>query len=116
MSVMLKSGMILNSTRTSNGAMITIPANSMFNGSCFIGGSITLAATATPRVVVNGTGAEPTNGAIVHQLSLSGLALATITGSGTVKVWVRTGDNPVTLDFNTGGASSATATINGYLV
>lgn len=115
-SLMLKDGKILNGTRTSNGTIVTIPPNSMFNGSISISGSITLAGSATPRVTVAGNTVEPAAGAIVHQTAFAGL-LAGIGSSGTsVDCVIKTGAEAATLVFDTGGASIASVTINGYLV
>lgn len=114
--VMLSDGRVLNSTVGATGTMLTIPANSTFTGDAFICASIAVAGTARPRIEVSGTGGSPQNGAILHQLAISGLALATVVASGTIEIIVKTGENPVTLTFNSGGASSASATINGFLV
>lgn len=114
--LMLKDGMILNGTRTTNGTVITIPANSMFNGSIAISASITLAGTATPRVTVAGLNSQPEAGAIVHQIAVAGLLAGIGSGGAPIDVIIKTGANPVTLEFNTGGASIASVTVNGYLV
>lgn len=115
-SLMLKDGMILNGTRTTNGTVITIPPNSMFNGSIAISASITLAGSATPRVTVAGNNAQPAAGSIVHQVAVAGLLAGIGSGGTPIDVAIKTGSDPVTLEFNTGGASIASVTINGYLV
>jgi hypothetical protein len=112
----LKDGMIICGTRTTNGTIITIPPNSFFNGSCAISGSITLAGSATPRVTVAGSNVEPIQGTIVHQVAFAGL-LAGIGSGGTPQtIIVKTRAEAATLEFNTGGATIASVTINGYLV
>jgi hypothetical protein len=63
-----------------------------------------------------GTGVEPAASTIVHQLSVTGLALTTVAQSGMIEIVCRAGDADMTLDFNTGGASSASVTINGFLL
>jgi hypothetical protein len=114
--LMLKDGMILNGTRTTNGTILTIPPNSMFNGSIAISASITLAGSATPRVTVAGTNVQPTAGSIVHQVAVAGLLAGIGSGGTPIDCIVKTGAEAATLEFNTGGASVATVTINGYLV
>lgn len=114
--LMLKDGKILCGTRSANGTVITIPPNSFFNGSCAISGSITLAGSATPRVTVAGNTVEPVAGTIVHQVAFAGLLSAIGSGGAAQQIIVKTGAEPATLEFNTGGATVASATINGYLV
>lgn len=111
-------GDIRCSTRTITGTMVTIPAGRVFCGDIFIAAAISVAGTATPRVAINGggTGVEPAAATIIHQLSMTGLALSTVTESGMIEIVCRAGDADATLDFNTGGASSATVTINGFLL
>jgi len=110
-------GNILCNTRTSTGTLITIPAGAVWSGDIMISASIAAAATGTPRVSVVGTNAEPATGTIVHQLSMTGLALSTVTDSCMIEVVVRAPEgNAVTLEFNTGGATSASATVNGFIL
>jgi len=114
--LMLKDGKILNGTRSTNGTILTIPPNSFFNGSCAISGSITLAGSATPRVTVAGNAVEPAAGAIVHQVAFAGLLAGIGSGGTPQELIIKTGAEAATLEFNTGGASIASVTINGYLV
>lgn len=114
--LMLKDGMILNGTRTTNGTIVTIPANSFFNCSIAISASITLAGTATPRVTIAGANAQPIDGSIVHQIAVAGLLAGIGSGGAPIEAVIKTGANPVDLVFNTGGASIASVTVNGYLV
>lgn len=113
---LLKRGMIVAGSRTSDGVIVTIPANSMFNGQVFLTGSQALAGTARPRVTVVGVDCDPADQTVVHQLSMSGLALTTITTGYAVDVLVKTGASPATLNLTVDGASSASASVNGFLV
>ena len=113
---MLSDGRVLNSTVTATGTMLVIPANSMFTGDAFISAAMTIAGSGRPRIEISGTGGSPQDGAVIHQLSVTGIALATVASSGTIEILVKTGVNPVTISFNSGGASSASATINGFLI
>lgn len=115
-SVQLSDGRVLNSTVSNTGDMITVPANSTFTGDAFICASVTAATTARPRIVISGAGGSPADGAIVHQLAVSGLLNVSASVSGTIEIIVKTGANPLTLTFNAGGATGASATINGFLV
>jgi len=48
---------------------------------------------------------------------MTGLALSTVTDSCMIEVVVRAPEgNAVTLEFNTGGATSASATVNGFIL
>lgn len=114
--LMLKDGKILNGTRTTSGTVLAIPPNSMFNGSIAISGSITLAGSATPRVTVAGNTVEPAAGSIIHQVAFAGLLSGIGSTGNSVECVVKTGAEAATLEFNTGGASIASVTINGYLV
>lgn len=79
-----------------------------------ISASVSVATTGTPSITVSGANGGPSDGTIVHRLSLTGLALTTVTDSCTVAVVVSSGSNALTLEFNTGGATSATCTVNGF--
>lgn len=116
MAHLLKRGMIIAGSRSSDGVIVTIPANSMFNGQVFLTGSQALAGLARPRVTVVGVDCDPGNGTIVHQLSMSGLALTTITTGYAVNILVKTGSAEATLNLTVDGASSASASVNGFLV
>ncbi len=101
--------------RTTTGTILTIPAGSVWCGDIQISASISLAATATPRVTTAGTNVAP--GGVISRLSLTGLALVTITDSNTITAIVMAPpENSVTLEFNTGGASSASVVCNGVIL
>ncbi len=102
---------------TTTGTILTVPAGIVWSGELFMSASVALAATATPSVTVSGTGANPDSGTVVHRLSLTGLALTTVHGSGTISIIVvAPPGNAVTLEFATGGATSATIVANGFFV
>jgi len=109
-------GNVLCGTRNTAGTIITIPPNNVWSGNLVISASVALAATATPSVTVSGTGGGPASGTIVHRLSITGLALTTVSDSCMTEVIVVSGDNPLTLEFAVGGASSATVTATGFLL
>lgn len=115
---MPSTGDIRCSSRTTTGTVITIPAGRTYCADIFIAASISVAGTATPRVTITagGTGVEPAAATILHQLSMTGLALSTVAQSGMIEIVCRAGDADATLDFNVGGASSASVTINGFLL
>lgn len=114
--LVLKDGKILNGTRTTSGTILTIPPNSFFNGSCSISGSVTIAGSATPRVTVVGNTVEPAGNSIVHQVAFAGLVASVGSGGTPGELIIKTGSESATLEFNTGGASLATVTINGFLI
>ena len=114
--LMLKDGKILCGSRTTNGTIVTIPPNSFFNGMCAISGSITLAGSATPRVTVVGNTVEPAGTTVVHQIAFAGLLSGIGSGGTPQEIIVKTGAESATLVFDTGGASVAAVSINGYLV
>lgn len=112
---------IINASATANSTgIVTVPGGRWFTANVQLSASHTIAGTAIPRVtyvVPGGTsGAAPGNGSVLARLSVTGLALTTITDSNTTEILVWGGDNGCTLDFNTGGASSASVTINGFLL
>lgn len=104
-------------SRTSTGTILTIPAGGVWCGDIQVAASNTVAGTATPRVTTAGTNVVPATGSVVSQLSLTGINLSTITDSNTVSVIVTApAENSVTLEFNTGGASSASVVCNGFIL
>jgi hypothetical protein len=109
-------GQILNGSRTTTGTIITIPAGCLASVNIQVSGSVSTLATGTPSVTVSGggVGVEPASGSTLCRLSMSGLALTTVADSAYQDVLVRTGDADATLQFNTGGATSASVTINGF--
>lgn len=116
MAHLVKRGAIIAGSRISDGIVVTIPANSMFNGQVFLSASVTADGAARPNVSVVGSDCDPTGGTIVHQLSLAGVANAVVTNSGAVDVLVKTGAASATLNLSLAGASSASASVNGFLV
>lgn len=116
MGVLLPPGSLVSASRSTTGTLLTIPAGQRFSGNCVLSGTITLAGTCNPTVTVAGTNAEPAEGSVVHQLSLSGLALTTANNSATVDVHVRApAGNAITLQFTQGAAGSSSVTLNGYI-
>lgn len=114
--VLLNDGRVLNGSATASGTLITIPANSTFTGDAFISCGMTGVGTGRPRITVSGAGASPSDGSIIHQVTVAGLLNVASASSGTIEIIVKTGANPVTLEFNTGSASAASAIVNGFLV
>lgn len=114
---MPSAGDLLNGSRTTNGTIITIPAGRGWSGEILVSATAALAATVTPTVTVSGVGADPDNGSIVHRLSITGLALTTVADSANIGcIVVAPEGNAVTLEFNTGGATSASVVVNGFLL
>lgn len=112
---------IINASATANTTgIVTVPGGRWLSADVQLSASHTVAGTAVPRVtyvVPGGTSdAAPANGSVLARLSITGLALTTICDSDTTEILVWGGDNGCTLDFNTGGASSASVTINGFLL
>jgi len=112
---------IVNASATATAAgIVTVPGGRWLTANVQLSASHTVAGTAIPRVtyvVPGGTsGAAPANGSTLARLSITGLALTTICDSDATEILVWGGDNGCTLDFNTGGASSASVTINGFLL
>lgn len=112
---------IVNASATATTAgIVTVPGGRWLTANVQLSASHTVAGTAIPRVtyvVPGGTsGAAPANGSTLARLSITSLALTAICDSDTTEILVWGGDNGCTLDFNTGGASSASVTVNGFLL
>jgi hypothetical protein len=108
---------ILCNSRTTAGTIITIPAGKVWCGDLMISVSVAAAQTGTPTITVSGANAAPADGTIVHRLSVTGLALSTITDSATIPVIVRApAGNAVTLEFAATGSTSAAAVANVVLL
>lgn len=104
--------------RTTTGTILTIPAGRTFTANIQISASVSVAATATTSVSVvgGGTGQEPATGTVLCRLAIVGLALTTVADTATQEILIVAGDQDATLEFNTGGASSASVTVNGFLL
>lgn len=112
-----KEGNIINGSRTTAGTIITIPAGQVWHGDIQVSATIAAAGVATPNVTVAGTGVEPTAGAVLSRLSITGLAATTVTDSNTIRATVRAPvGNAVTLEFALGGAGSASVVCNGFIL
>jgi hypothetical protein len=110
-------GNVICGNRTTNGTIITIPADSVWCGDIQVSASVAAGTTGTPHVTTSGTGVEPSAGSVVSRLSVTGLALSTVTDSNTISVIVRAPvGNSVTLEFDTGGATSASVVCNGFIL
>lgn len=111
-------GDILGAARTTTGTILTIPAGRTASVNIQIAGSASAAGLAAPVVTLagGGTGAEPAASTALARLSMNGLALTTVTDSCSQEVMVRAGDADATLEFSTGGASSASVTVSGFLI
>lgn len=108
-----------SATTTSTG-IVTIPGGRWLTADIFISATFTGVGAANPKVtytVPGGTtGAAPATGSILHQLSLTSLVGVAAVDSGMTEIIVYGGTNGCTIDFNIGGSSSASVTINGFLI
>lgn len=107
---------ILNGARSTTGTILTVPAGMQWSGDVYLTASVSVAGTCAPQVTVSGADAVPASGSIVHQLSVTGLALTTVGDSGMTEVIVRAPEgNSVNLVFTAGASGSSTVTANGVL-
>lgn len=111
-------GDIRAGARTTTGTILTIPANRRYTGNIQMSASVTTLTTGTPNVSIvgTGTGIEPATTQVLARLSISGLSLATITGDCYQEITVAAGDADATLEFNTGGATTASVAVIGFLL
>lgn len=108
---------VLCGSRTSTGTILTIPAGRQWCGSILISASLTGLGSATPSVTVSGSGANPVDGSVVHELSLNALLSVASTDSATVDlIAFAPAGNDITLEFATGGATSASVVANGFVI
>ena len=105
----------LNGSRTTTGTILTIPAGASATVNIQISASVAALGTGTPNVTLSGggVGMSPPSGSVLCRESISGLALTTVTGDGYQEVLMLVGDADATLQFATGGATSASVTVNG---
>lgn len=107
---------ILCSTRTTTGTMVTIPAGKWFTGDLTISATVSVAGASNPTVAVNGTNAAPAAGTVVGRINLAGLALSTISDTGTFGIIaLAPAGNDITIDFTAGANGTSSATLNGYI-
>jgi hypothetical protein len=116
---------IINASATATTAgMVTIPVGRYLSADVQISASISAAGTSVPHLaytIPGGvTGAAPVSGSILSRLSLTGLALSTVTDSNTTEIFVYGGDpgsgTGCTLDFTAGATGTSSITINGFLI
>lgn len=103
---------ILCNSVTANGTVITIPANRTYTCDMVLVGSGSLGTvTLTFNAKAGSTGVGPASGTVVSRLPLG-----STNGNSPISLVCNGGSAGATIDFNTGGAASAAATINGFLV
>jgi hypothetical protein len=114
---------IVNASATATTAgMVTVPAGKWLSADVQISSSISVAGTSTPHLnytIPGGvTNAAPANGSVLSRLTLTGLALTTVTDSNTTEILVYGGDtgSGCTLDFTAGASGTSSITINGFLI
>ena len=112
---------IINASATATtGSIVTIPGGRWLSADVQLSSSIALAGTSAPRVtfhIPGGTsGAAPADGSVLARITLTGLALTTVTSASTTEIYVYGGDNGCTLDFTAGASGSSSVTINGFLI
>lgn len=112
---------IVNASATATTAsIVTVPGGRWLTANIQLSTSVAVAGTSVPRVtyvVPGGTsGADPANGSVLARLTVTGLALTTVTDSDTTEILVWGGDNGCTLDFTAGASGTSSVTINGFLL
>jgi len=112
---------IINASATSTtSGIITVPGGRWLSADVQLSASIALAGTAAPELtyhIPGGTsGAAPADGSVLARITLTGLALTTVSDSNTTEIFVYGGDNGCTLNFTAGATGSSSITINGFLI
>jgi hypothetical protein len=117
---------VLNASATATTAgLITVPLGRWFTGNVQLSTSVSVAGTSAPHVnytVTGGTtGAAPATGSTLSRLTVTGLALTTVTSADTNEIFVYGGDpagggTGCTIDFTAGATGSSSVTINGFLI
>lgn len=108
-------GSILSGSQTADaGTIITIGPNLGFVGQVLISATELAAATATPNVTVQGAGSTPASGTKIAQLSLTGTATQPAADTAVINVYILAPAAGCTLQLNLGGATAASASVNGY--
>lgn len=101
---------------TSTGTLATVPAGHFLTANILLTASIAVAGNCAPTVSVVGTNAAPSNGTIICRLSVSGLALSTVTDSTEFEILVKAPpENDITLQFTAGASGTSTATLSGWV-
>lgn len=112
---------IVNASATATTVgLVTIPGGRWLTAEVQLSASVAVAGTSVPTLtfqVPGGTsGAAPADNSVLSRLTLTGLALTTVTDSNTVPIHVYGGDNGCTLDFTAGATGSSSCVINGFLL
>lgn len=112
---------IINASATATTtSIVTVPGGRWLTAEVQLATSVAVAGTSVPKVtyvIPGGTsGAAPANGSTLARLTVTGLALTTVTDSNTTEILVYGGDNGCTLDFTAGASGSSSVTINGFLL
>lgn len=100
--------------------IVTVPGGRWLTADVQLSTSVAVAGTSVPTVTYNvpaGTsGAAPAGGSVLARLTVTGLALTTVTDSNTTGIYVYGGDNGCTLDFTAGASGTSSVVINGFLI
>lgn len=108
---------ILCGSRATAGTLITVPAGKVWCGDVMLQACVAAAATGSPTVTVQGAGAAPDAGTVVHRLSLTGLSVSAVAAGVPVSVVVRApAENAITLELAGGNATAFAAVANGVLL
>lgn len=112
---------IVNASATSTTtSLVSVPGGRWLTADVQLSASISAAGSSVPVVtyqVPGGTsGAAPADGSVLARLTLTGLALTTVTDSNTVSIHVYGGDNGCTIDFTAGATGTSSCVINGFLL
>lgn len=112
---------IINASATATTAgLVTVPGGRWLTANVQLSTSVAVAGTSVPTVtyvVPGGTsGAAPANGSVLARLTVTGLALTTVTDSDTTEILVWGGDDGCTINFTAGAAGTSSVVINGFLM
>jgi len=106
---------IIGGSRTTTGALVTIPANRMFYGAVSLSCSVSVVGNSQPTISTSGAGVLPLG--TLHQIVAVGLALSTVANSNTQNnVFIWGGSAGATVTFTAGASGTSTGQITGRLL
>lgn len=108
------SNAILNGSRSTSGAVLSIPGNVFFSIDVNVTAAVALAGSSNPRVTITGTGGSHVDGAELLGVNATGLLASASSNSGRTEVCGYTGENGANIVFAAGASGSSACWINGY--
>lgn len=108
---------MVGGTRTTTGTLVTVPAGRWLTADITLSAAVGVAGSSSPTVTVQGAGAAPASGAILHRVDCTGLLGSAAGVAANKEILVRAPEgNSITLEFTAGASGTSSVSFNGYFI